>query len=216
MSQQAHNIKMMSYQRQCYVITSHRRWYDIILTLCAHWGPFQCVKSDADHLCFDFSVVITHYTAACLCFLDFWLCHYALCSSSSVAFCFLFVWIVFMFGAASADQNGFAWPRPVLFVLFFFFFFFFFFFPTDRFKAVSLLQIFILYLFHVWLFFFFFFFCHYLFFIFLLLMLCFMIVAFIGIFTLASFLIFYCTVKQTWSRNVVYLVKYGGKYKTGA
>ena len=29
---------MTSYQRRCDVITSHRRWYDIILTLCAHWG----------------------------------------------------------------------------------------------------------------------------------------------------------------------------------
>ena len=28
---------MMSYQRRCDVITSHRRWYDVILTLCAHW-----------------------------------------------------------------------------------------------------------------------------------------------------------------------------------
>ena len=36
-TQQAHNIKMMSYQRRCDVITSHRRWYDVILTLCAHW-----------------------------------------------------------------------------------------------------------------------------------------------------------------------------------
>ena len=36
-SQQAHNIKMTSYQRRCDVITSHRRWYDVILTLCAHW-----------------------------------------------------------------------------------------------------------------------------------------------------------------------------------
>ena len=36
--QQAHNIKMTSYQRRCDVITSHRRWYDVILTLCAHWG----------------------------------------------------------------------------------------------------------------------------------------------------------------------------------
>ena len=35
-SQWAHNIKMMSYQRQCDVITSHRRWYDVIL-MCARW-----------------------------------------------------------------------------------------------------------------------------------------------------------------------------------
>ena len=35
--QQAHNIKMTSYQRRCDVITSHRRWYDVILTLCAYW-----------------------------------------------------------------------------------------------------------------------------------------------------------------------------------
>ena len=36
-TQQAHNIKMTSYQRRCDVITSHRRWYDVILKLCAHW-----------------------------------------------------------------------------------------------------------------------------------------------------------------------------------
>ena len=36
-TQQAHNMKMTSYQRRCDVITSHRRWYDVILTLCAHW-----------------------------------------------------------------------------------------------------------------------------------------------------------------------------------
>ena len=36
-TQQAHNIKMASYQRRCDVFTSHRRWYDVILTLCAHW-----------------------------------------------------------------------------------------------------------------------------------------------------------------------------------
>ena len=34
---QAHNIKMTSYQRRCDVITSHRHWYDVILTLCACW-----------------------------------------------------------------------------------------------------------------------------------------------------------------------------------
>ena len=27
-----HNVKMTSYQRRCDVITSHRRWYDVILT----------------------------------------------------------------------------------------------------------------------------------------------------------------------------------------
>ena len=37
-SAQAHNIKMTSYQRRCDVITSHRRCYDVILTLCAHWN----------------------------------------------------------------------------------------------------------------------------------------------------------------------------------
>ena len=36
-SQWAHNVKMMSYQRRCYVITSHRRWYDVILMLFACW-----------------------------------------------------------------------------------------------------------------------------------------------------------------------------------
>ena len=35
--QWAHNVKMMSYQRRCDVITSHRRWYDVILILCACW-----------------------------------------------------------------------------------------------------------------------------------------------------------------------------------
>ena len=32
---------MTSYQRRCDVITSHRRWYDVILTLCAHWDSSQ-------------------------------------------------------------------------------------------------------------------------------------------------------------------------------
>ena len=36
-TQQAHNVKMTSYQRRCDVITSHRRWYDVILMLCACW-----------------------------------------------------------------------------------------------------------------------------------------------------------------------------------
>ena len=36
-TQWAHNVKMTSYQRQCDVITSHRRWYDVILILCACW-----------------------------------------------------------------------------------------------------------------------------------------------------------------------------------
>ena len=40
--QQAYNIKMTSYQRQCDVITSHRRWYDVILTLCACWDLDRC------------------------------------------------------------------------------------------------------------------------------------------------------------------------------
>ena len=37
-AQWAHNIKMTSYQRRCDVITSHRRWYDVILMLCACWA----------------------------------------------------------------------------------------------------------------------------------------------------------------------------------
>ena len=41
LAEQAHNIKMTSYQRRCDVITSHRRWYDIILPLCAHWEAFH-------------------------------------------------------------------------------------------------------------------------------------------------------------------------------
>ena len=36
-TQQAHNIKMTSSQRRCDVSTLHRRWYDVMLTLCAHW-----------------------------------------------------------------------------------------------------------------------------------------------------------------------------------
>ena len=36
-TQWAHNFKITSYQRRCDVITSHRRWYDIILMLCACW-----------------------------------------------------------------------------------------------------------------------------------------------------------------------------------
>ena len=36
-AQRAHNVKMTSYQRRCDVITSHRRWYDVILMLCARW-----------------------------------------------------------------------------------------------------------------------------------------------------------------------------------
>ena len=36
-SQWAHNVKMTSYQRRCDVISSHRRWYDVILMLFACW-----------------------------------------------------------------------------------------------------------------------------------------------------------------------------------
>ena len=36
--QWAHNVKMTSYQRRCDVITSHRRWYDVILMLFACWA----------------------------------------------------------------------------------------------------------------------------------------------------------------------------------
>ena len=36
-AQRAHDIKMTSYQRQCDVMTSHRRRYDVILTSCARW-----------------------------------------------------------------------------------------------------------------------------------------------------------------------------------
>ena len=36
-TQWAHSVKMTSYQRRCDVITSHRRWYDVILMLCACW-----------------------------------------------------------------------------------------------------------------------------------------------------------------------------------
>ena len=37
LSQRAHNVKMTPYQCRCDVITSHRRWYDVILMLCACW-----------------------------------------------------------------------------------------------------------------------------------------------------------------------------------
>ena len=35
--QQAHDVKMTSYQRWCNVMTSHRRRYDVILSPYAHW-----------------------------------------------------------------------------------------------------------------------------------------------------------------------------------
>ena len=41
LSQWAHNVKMTSYQRRCDVITSHRRWYDVILMMCACWAVFR-------------------------------------------------------------------------------------------------------------------------------------------------------------------------------
>ena len=49
-SQWAHNVKMTSYQRRCDVITSHRRWYDVILMLCACWDDDwpDCVDVQAD------------------------------------------------------------------------------------------------------------------------------------------------------------------------
>ena len=40
-SQRAQNVKLTSYQRRCDVITSHRRWYDVILMLCACWDGFS-------------------------------------------------------------------------------------------------------------------------------------------------------------------------------
>ena len=53
-TQWAHNVKMTSYQRRCDVITSHRRWYDVILMLFACWvctAPEErrqrlCLKAD--------------------------------------------------------------------------------------------------------------------------------------------------------------------------
>ena len=42
-TQQTQNVKMTSYQRRCDVITSHQRWYDVILTLCAYWECFVLV-----------------------------------------------------------------------------------------------------------------------------------------------------------------------------
>ena len=44
LSQWAHNVKMTSYQRRCDVITSHRRWYDVILMLCACWDSCSHTK----------------------------------------------------------------------------------------------------------------------------------------------------------------------------
>ena len=49
-SQWAHNVKMTSYQRRCDVITSHRRWYDVILMLCACWATSLCANSADDKL----------------------------------------------------------------------------------------------------------------------------------------------------------------------
>ena len=37
LSQWAFGAKMTLYQRRCDVITSHRRWYDVIFTSCAWW-----------------------------------------------------------------------------------------------------------------------------------------------------------------------------------
>ena len=39
-SQQANNLKTTSYQRQCDVMTSHRRRYDVVLTSCCCWDCF--------------------------------------------------------------------------------------------------------------------------------------------------------------------------------
>ena len=36
-SKRVHDVKMTSYERRCDVMTSHRRWYDVILTPYAHW-----------------------------------------------------------------------------------------------------------------------------------------------------------------------------------
>ena len=41
-TQWVHNVKMTSYQRRCDVITSHRRWYDVILMLFACWEVTTC------------------------------------------------------------------------------------------------------------------------------------------------------------------------------
>ena len=49
-TQQAHNVKMTSFQRRCDVITSHRRWYDVILTLCALWVCTRTFKIIFLHL----------------------------------------------------------------------------------------------------------------------------------------------------------------------
>ena len=45
LTQQAHNLKTTSYQRQCDVMTSHRRRYDVVLTACACWEGLQVTIS---------------------------------------------------------------------------------------------------------------------------------------------------------------------------
>ena len=39
-TQRAHDVTMMSYERRCDVMTSHRRRSDVILTSCACWVSF--------------------------------------------------------------------------------------------------------------------------------------------------------------------------------
>ena len=56
---------MTSYQRRCDVITSHRRWYDVILTLCAHWvifsGPLWLLRTFWDFWKFIWGSLINPY-----------------------------------------------------------------------------------------------------------------------------------------------------------
>ena len=43
-TQRAHGVYTTSYQRRCNVVTSHRRWYDVLPTLRAYWAVIMSVR----------------------------------------------------------------------------------------------------------------------------------------------------------------------------
>ena len=49
---QTHNLKTMSYQRRCDVMTSHRRWYDVVLTSYVCWVALLCFLLSCNCKCF--------------------------------------------------------------------------------------------------------------------------------------------------------------------
>ena len=140
------------------MITSHRRWYDVILSFCAHWEYFyMCVYRITQCLCllgvFFFAYVVFLFCCCCFFFsFSFFFFFFFYFALHPVALCVLLVgrpchlvhFLTFRFNCFSAVN----WRKiyemlPVLLAgcpFFFLFFFFFFFFVLYRDTVNNLLS----------------------------------------------------------------------------